>query len=87
MKTKTTEVTGTLSYVERRPSSRNGNPRFAIYIDTKGLGCVTGVHLTRVDASVGYEITNYKLGRRVTLTLSGKREAVIGMRYADEVDS
>lgn len=77
------EVTGILERVERRPSSRNGNPRFAVTIDAGGHYSET--YVTGVDASVAYGVTNYKMGRRVTLTLEGKRENIVNM--TDKVDA
>ena len=76
----TRTVTGTLSYVEREASSASGNPRWAIALDTGGYEPET--YVTGIDASVGYEVTNFRAGRKVTLTLKGKREAVIGMEYS-----
>lgn len=65
-------VTGRLESVERRESSYYGNPRFAIVVD--------GVkRLTEVDGSVAYEVTNYKVGRRVTLTIEGR--SILDMTY------
>lgn len=77
---KTTEITGKLSYIERARSSANGNPRYAVSID---IGNVTAnTYLTGVDASVGYEVENFKIGRDVVLTLTVKRDNVVAMRYA-----
>lgn len=77
------EVTGTLERVERMRSSANGNPRFAVTIDAGGTYSET--YQTGVDASVAYEVTNYKMGRRVTLTLEGKRENIVNM--TDRMDA
>ena len=74
------EVTGRLERVERLATSRNGNPRYAVTIDAGGTYSET--YQTGVDASVAYEVTNYKMGRRVTLTLEGKRENIVNMREA-----
>ena len=77
------EITGTLEGVQRERSSRNGNPRFSVTIDTGGAWAET--YKTGVDASVAYEVTNYKRGQRVTLTLEGKRENIVNM--TDRVDT
>ena len=79
--TNTVEITGRLSYVQRKPSSTNGNPRYLVAIDL-GNETANG-YLTQIDGSVGYEVANYKIGREVTLTLKGKREAIVAMRYSD----
>ncbi len=71
------EITGRLEGVQRERSSRNGNPRFAVTIDAGGTYSET--YQTGVDASVAYEVTNYKRGQRVTLTLEGKRENIVNM--------
>lgn len=70
-------VTGVLTNVERMKSSYYGNPRFALTLDGKDK------YRTGVDAAVGYEVENHKVGRVVTLTLSGARDSVIGMRYGN----
>jgi len=76
-----TSITGRLSYIERKPSSANGNPRYLVAIDL-GNETANG-YLTAVDGSVGYEVTNYRIGREVTLTLKGKRQYIVAMAYAD----
>jgi hypothetical protein len=73
------EVTGTITRVERLESSYYGNPRFAVTIRVaRNVECT---YWTQVDGSVGYEVTNFK-HRPVTLTLRGKRETIVAMRYA-----
>ena len=74
------EVIGRLQTVKRLPSSQYGNPRWAITLDTDGLWGIE--YRTQANASVGYEVPNFKQGRQVTLTLS-KRGGVIGMRYVE----
>jgi len=59
------QITGRLERVERRQSSRYGNPRFAITVDGR-------TRLTEVDGSVGYAVTNYRVGREVSLTVEGR---------------
>ena len=56
-----TQHTGKLSIISRLPSSINGNPRYLIQVD--GWTC-----RTRVDCSIGYEITNFE-GRQVKATI------------------
>lgn len=60
---------GTLHECERMPSSRNGNPRYRLFIgtETSGVSCVTAP-----DSSLGYTVTNYR-GERV--------RALIGTHY------
>lgn len=74
------EVTGTLERVERMRSSANGNPRWAVTIDAGGEYSLT--YHTGVDASVGYEVSNHRIGNRVVLVLEGKRESIVDMREA-----
>lgn len=74
------EITGRLERVERERSSRYGNPRFSVTIDAGGTYSET--YKTGVDASVAYEVQNYKIGRRVTITVEGKRENITNMREA-----
>ena len=74
------ESTGTLEGVQRERSSRNGNPRYAVTVDTGGTYSET--YKTGVDASVNYDVPNHKVGRRVTLVIEGKRESIIDMREA-----
>ena len=52
---------GTLRMVRRLPSSTNGNPRYLIEVG--GFKA-----RTRVDSSIGYEVTNYE-GKHVTAML------------------
>lgn len=56
-------VTGRLTEVERLPSSPSGNPRFRLTVGGKE-------YPTQVNASVSYEVENFRIGREVTLTLS-----------------
>lgn len=69
-------VTGRLTSVDRLNSSRNGNPRFTLTLDD------TNSYRTIVDGSVGYEVSNYRIGTMVTLTLN-RREMVEYMVKAD----
>lgn len=72
------ERRGTLEKVERMQSSYYGNPRFRLTVAGE-------TYPTQVDGSVGYEVTNFKVGREIILTLvkgSGPNR-VAGMRYAD----
>jgi hypothetical protein len=56
-----TEHVGVLTHCERMPSSRNGNPRYRLYV--AGFNCRTAV-----DSSLGYSVTNY-LGKTVRVTI------------------
>lgn len=74
----TREETGILTHIERKRNSINGNPRYAVSIDAGGHWSDT--YLTQVDGSVGYEVTNFKRGSKVTLTIKGKRESIVAIR-------
>lgn len=56
-------VTGRLTSILRLPSSPSGNPRFRLTVGGR-------TYPTRVNASVAYEVENFRIGREVTLTLS-----------------
>lgn len=56
-----TRHTGTLTVIERLPSSRNGNPRYRAEVDGYRFN-------TPVDSSYGYSITNHD-GKRVEVEL------------------
>lgn len=71
---KTNEVTGTLTGTHRRNSSANGNPNFDIILDG------AEIYRTSNDASVGYEVTNFRIGSTVRLTLT-KAGRVTNMNY------
>ena len=55
----------TLISIRRLPSSRNGNPRYELFIGspTSGFHCCTAV-----DSSLAYKVPNY-LGKRVVVTI------------------
>lgn len=65
-------VLGTLTNIERLGSSTNGNPRYAVTLND------SDTYRTLIDGSVGYEVTNHRVGSPVALTL-GPRAAVIDM--------
>jgi hypothetical protein len=67
----TSTYIGTLRNVERLPSSRNGNPRYAALIVTDS-GAILQVR-TAVDSSLGYSFTNHREGSRVRVTVSLQR--------------
>jgi hypothetical protein len=69
-------VTGRLTQVERLGVSRLGNPRFEITLDD------SDTYTTQSDASVSYEVTNFRIGRQVTLKLT-RNNRVIGMAYGE----
>ena len=69
------KITGRLSDVRRLQSSTYGNPRYAIVLDDQSKE-----HRTQIDGSVAYEVTNYRIGRRVTLTVD-QWGAVVDMSY------
>lgn len=52
---------GKLEVLERMPSSRNGNPRYRLYI--AGFHCVTAP-----DSSYGYSVKNFE-GKQVVATI------------------
>jgi hypothetical protein len=56
---------GTLYVLDRMPNSRNGNPRFRLFIgtETSGVSCVTAP-----DSSLGYTVQNYA-GQRVRVLI------------------
>lgn len=68
-------VIGRLESADRARVSSYGNPTWRIVIDGK-------TYTTQTNAAVGYEIGNYRVGRRVqiTTTASGR---VYAIRYAD----
>lgn len=78
MASKSKTITGTLEWVERLGSSRNGNPRFAVTVDDTEFR-------TQIDGSVGYEVSNHRVGSEITLVL-GARSAVVDMRPATRED-
>lgn len=57
-------VTGRLDKAERLDASSAGNPRWEVTVDGKK-------YRTEVNGSVGYDVDNHRVGRRVTLTLEG----------------
>lgn len=57
-------VTGRLDKAERLNASSLGNPRWEVTVDGKK-------YRTEVNGSVGYDVDNHRVGRRVTLTLEG----------------
>lgn len=56
-----TRHVGKLEVLERMPPSRNGNPRYRLYI--AGAHCVT-----EPDSSLGYSVTNFE-GKTVVATI------------------
>jgi hypothetical protein len=66
-------ITGRLTQVDRLPSSRYGNPRFEVTLDN------ADTYRTGVDAAVGYEVLNFRIGQQVTLTVQGSRRSVVRM--------
>lgn len=75
MARKTKTITGRLEQIERLNNSRDGNPRYAVTVG--GYEYRTGV-----DYSVGYEVSNHKVGAMVTLTLTGTHAAVLDIQAA-----
>jgi hypothetical protein len=69
-------VTGRLTQVERLGVSRLGNPRFEITLDG------SDTYTTQSDASVSYDVTNFRIGRQVTLELT-RSGRVTGMIYLE----
>lgn len=58
------ELTGKIELIETLPNSYYGNPRFMLKINDT-------VFYTRIDSSLGYEITNYtNSGKIATVELS-----------------
>lgn len=76
-------IFGQLVSVKRLTNSVNGNPRFKLRIykmdETIELNTAT-------DASIGYAVTNYKLGDWLTFTIKGvKQKTIIGITKGGEV--
>ena len=65
--TKTRTITGIMR-LSRMPSSRDGNPRYAVYLD--GIGHVGS---TSPDSSLAYGRVPNSEGRRVSLTVRDTR--------------
>lgn len=64
-------VSGTLSQIERLPSSAEGNPRWSFVVDT-GTYPNRLRHLkTRANSQIGYVVTNYR-NMFVTVELDGR---------------
>ena len=69
-------VSGTLTRLERRPNSRDGNPTWRLHLDT--YGSVT----TKRDAQVGHLISPGWEGDLVRLTLDGRGQVTHAERVA-----
>lgn len=67
---------GRLTHVERLPASRLGNPRFRLTLDERET------FLTQTDGAVGYAVDNFRVGRKVVLTLT-RAGRVSDMTYED----
>ena len=62
-------IEGWLESYERRNCSYYGNPAWDIWIDTGQHGLTRLMCFkTQSDAAVGYEVSNFKRGKRVKLT-------------------
>lgn len=75
-----TMATGVISKIERVGASAYGNPTYRVHF-TDGRSW-----LSKVDAQVGYTVTNFKVGQTVVLTFEGPSEHRFnGMDKAEEV--
>lgn len=66
---KRTEIK-TISRFERRASSENGNPRYAV-VFTDGTSATTPI-----DGQVGYKVASYYEGREVEVTFDGRGQVL-----------
>jgi len=57
-----TDVTGTVTYLERMKNSRNGNPRWLITINT---GAETRSFLTKPNAMCAYKVYTGLVGKSI----------------------
>lgn len=69
-----TNVTGTLRAIKRLNGSTLGNPNFSVTIATDASDLTT--YRTKSNASVGYTVTNFKLGTTVELSLTPSNRIV-----------
>jgi hypothetical protein len=60
------QITGTVTYLERMPNSRNGNPRFVITLENG-----TGTHsfFTKPNAMCAYKVSSGLVGRSIDARL------------------
>lgn len=60
----------TISKFVRKPSSANGNPRYALEF-ADGTSAVTPV-----DGQIGYKVSGYYEGKKVIVTFNGRGQVV-----------
>lgn len=61
-------ITGQISNIERRPSSKNGNPRYRFQVSSgAGENFRSVTVYTAPDSMLAYEITNYQSADVVTV--------------------
>lgn len=85
-KTRRWTITGKIARVERYATSTNGNPTYEVALEDGR------VYRTETDGQIGYGITNYRPHsmretREVEITLHGKRERIIAVRYTDDTEA
>lgn len=75
--------TGRLIMCERMANSRNGNPRYRLFVgtETSGFSCVTGV-----DSQAGYKIPNY-VGKPITAWIGTHRGVATLHRFESAEDN
>lgn len=75
-----TYATGRIDRIKRLTNSVNGNPRYAITLEVRGLGAWSQTWNTAADHAFCYDIGNvgFRAGDTVTLTIGG-RGTIVGI--------
>lgn len=81
-------ITGYLGMIDRKPSSRNGNPRWMVSISNGKTGaeyeCV--IAYTTPDSSLGYDIGNYREGDHVRAEV-GTHYGVVSLASLEKLEA